>query len=188
MVGKEQRQVDALRQFIVNALVMHLVLAKYPGITQLLTDLRYQVGVDKSPSLGELPLVTLSACLPSFRPADQLILTATRFSGVPAFIELIDVEMLDTLPDPLKQYLKKIMRLAHCQDLWERLLFYLILALSQPIVHRLRLAVLSPLTPHRTREPCGSSPPPSLMPQAVTQKRLPRRCRGAGKRKRCKRQ
>ena len=106
--GKEQHRPEALRQFVVNALVMHLVLAKYPGITQLLTDLRYQVSVDKSPSLGELPLITLSACLPSFRPADQLILTATRFSGVPAFIELIDVEMLGTLHDPLKQHLEKI--------------------------------------------------------------------------------
>ncbi len=110
VLGKEPRQVDALRQFVVNALVMHLVLAKYPGITQLLTDLRYQVCVDKLPSLGELPLVTLNACLPSFRPADQLILMATRFSGVPAFIELIDVDMLDTLHDPLKQHLEKICR------------------------------------------------------------------------------
>ena len=110
VIGKEQRQADALRQFVVNALVMHLVLAKYPGIMQLLTDLRYQVGVDKSPSLGEIPLVTLDACLPSFRPADQLILTATQFSGVPAFIELIDVDMLVTLHDPLKQHLEKICR------------------------------------------------------------------------------
>jgi hypothetical protein len=108
VIGKEQRQADALRQFVVNALVMHLVLAKYPGIMQLLTDLRYQVSVDKSPSLGELPLITLSACLPSFRPADQLILTATQFSGVPAFIELIDVDMLGTLHDPLKQHLEKL--------------------------------------------------------------------------------
>jgi hypothetical protein len=108
VIGKEQRQTDALRQFVVNALVMHLVFAKYPGIVQLLTDLRYQVGVEKSPSLGELPLVTLSACLPSFRPADQLILTAIRFSGVSAFIELIDMDMLDTLHDPLKQHLEKI--------------------------------------------------------------------------------
>jgi len=86
VVGKEQRQSVALRQFVVNVLVMHLVLAKYPGIAQLLTDLRYQVHVDKLPGLGDLPLVTLSTCLPSFRPSDQLILTATRFSGVPAFI------------------------------------------------------------------------------------------------------
>ena len=110
VIGKEQRQADALRQFVVNALVMHLVLAKYPGIAQLLTDLRYQVGVDKSPILGELPLVTLRACLPSFRPADPLILTAIQFSGVPAFIELIDVDMLDTLYDPLKQHLEQICR------------------------------------------------------------------------------
>jgi len=110
VTGKAQRQAEALRQFVVNALVMHLVLAKYPGIVQLLTDLRYQVGVDKSPGLGELPLVTLGACFPSFRPADQLILMATQFSGVSAFIELIDVDMLDTLDDPLKQHLEKICR------------------------------------------------------------------------------
>jgi hypothetical protein len=107
VIGKEQRQTDALRQFVVNALVMHLVLAKYPGIVQLLTDLRYQVSIDKSSTLGELPLITLSACLPSFRPSDELLLTAIRFSGVPVFIELIDVAMLDTLHDPLKQHLEK---------------------------------------------------------------------------------
>lgn len=110
VIGKEQRQIDALRQFVVNALVMHQVLAKYPGIMQLLTDLRYQVNVDKSSGMGELPLITVSACLPSFRPSDELLLTAIRFSGVPAFIELIDVAMLDTLDDPLKQHLEKICR------------------------------------------------------------------------------
>jgi hypothetical protein len=51
----------------------------------------------------------VGSCLPSFRPADDLILTAIRFSGVPAFIELIDVEALNTLQDPLKLSLEKIL-------------------------------------------------------------------------------
>src|SRR5919109_2504822 len=94
MAGKEQRRSDSIRQFVVNALVMHAMLAKFPGIIQLLTDLRYEIRTEKSPGLGELPLVTIRSCLPSFRPPDSLILAATRLSGIPAFIELIDIDAM----------------------------------------------------------------------------------------------
>jgi hypothetical protein len=109
LASREQRRSDAVRQFVVNALVMHAMLARFPGVTQLLTDLRYDVQTEKSPALGDLPLVTVRSCLPSFRPPDDLMLTAIRFSGVPAFIELIDIEALSTLPDPLKLRMEKIL-------------------------------------------------------------------------------
>jgi hypothetical protein len=110
MAGKHERRSDDIRQFVVNALVMSLFLAKYPRIAQLLTDLRYPMQVDKCPGLGALPLVTLSACVPSFRPADNLILMATRFSGVSNFVELIDVEAVHTLEDPLKLRIEELLR------------------------------------------------------------------------------
>jgi len=89
---------------------MHAMLAKFPGMAQILTDLRYDIQTEKSPVLGDLPLVTtVRSCLPSFRPADNLILTAIRFSGVPAFIELIDIKALNTLQDPLKLRIEKIL-------------------------------------------------------------------------------
>jgi hypothetical protein len=110
VAGKRERRSDDIRQFVVNALVMNLFLAKYPGIAQLLSDLRFQVHVDKCPGLGALPFVTLSACLPSFRPADNLILMATRFSGVSNFVELIDVEAVQTLQDPLKPRIEELLR------------------------------------------------------------------------------
>jgi hypothetical protein len=109
LASREQRRSDAIRQFVVNGLVMHAMLAKFPGITQLLTDLRYDIQTEKSPALGDLPLVTIRSCLPSFRPADNLMLTSIRFSGVPAFIELIDIEALSRLPDPLKLRIEKIL-------------------------------------------------------------------------------
>jgi hypothetical protein len=109
LASREQRRSDAVRQFVINALVMHAMLAKFPGIAQLLTDLRYDIQTEKSPALGDLPLVTIRSCVPSFRPIDDLMLTASRFSGVPAFIELIDIEALNTLPDPLKLRIEKIL-------------------------------------------------------------------------------
>ncbi|HSB71534.1 MAG TPA: hypothetical protein VLT62_19575 [Candidatus Methylomirabilis sp.] len=110
MAGKHERRSDHLRQFVLNALVMQLFLSRYPGIGQLLTDLRYQVQVDKCPGLGALPFVTVSACLPSFRPADNLILMATRFSGVSNFVELIDVDAVHALEDPLKPRIQELLR------------------------------------------------------------------------------
>ena len=88
---------------------VHAMLARFPGIAQLLTDLRYDIQTEKSRALGALPLVTVRSCLPSFRPADNLMLTAVRFSGVPAFIELIDLEALSALPDPLKLRIEQIL-------------------------------------------------------------------------------
>ena len=74
----------------------------FPEIPELLRELRYDVAIEKRPELGELPLVTLRSALPAFRPSDELIAKATQFSGVPAFIELIDVEALARLHDPLR--------------------------------------------------------------------------------------
>jgi hypothetical protein len=109
LAGQQERRSDYVRQFVLSALVMRLLLEKFPGIGQVLTDLRYQVGTDACPGLGDLPLVTISACLSSFRPADDLILTATRFSGVPAFIELVDIATVPTLQDPLKLRLEQML-------------------------------------------------------------------------------
>ena len=47
-------------------------------------------------------MVTITSILTSFRPADDLILPATAFSGVPEFIELVDLESLKAPKDLLK--------------------------------------------------------------------------------------
>lgn len=109
VASKEQRRSDPIQQFVINALVMQLLLAKFPGLTRLLTDLRYQIRTENAPGLGVLPLVTLNCCLPSFRPDDSLILMATRFSGIPAFIELIDIDAMPMLADPLKLQIEGIL-------------------------------------------------------------------------------
>ena len=105
--GKIDRRQEAVRQFVVNALVMHFLLNAYPALLQVLQDLRYQVSVEPAPGLGTLPLVTIAATLPTFCPPDSLLLKATRFSGVPAFIELIDLDSIQTLQDPLRLRLEQ---------------------------------------------------------------------------------
>jgi hypothetical protein len=108
LAGKETPRLDYLRQFVVNALVLQLLLARLPGLAQLFADLRYTLKTETPAEWRGLPVVTITSCLPSFRPADDLILAATAFSGVPAFIELIDVDGLRSPPDPLREKLQGI--------------------------------------------------------------------------------
>lgn len=71
--GEEQARPELLRQFVVNALVLQAVLRFTPGFVQLFADLRYELKTETPPEFKGLPLVTITSCLESFRPADDLI-------------------------------------------------------------------------------------------------------------------
>jgi hypothetical protein len=106
--GKEKVRQDYLRQFAVNSLVLQLVLARIPGLVQLFHDLRFELKSESPPELKGLPIVTVTSVLTSFRPADDLISAATAFSGVPAFIELLDLQALQTPKDVLREKLEEL--------------------------------------------------------------------------------
>lgn len=103
------RRTASLRHFVVNALAMQLVLTRLPGATQLLEDLRYRLGSEVPADLGKLSMVTIDAGLTSLRPSDDLILSAIRFSGVPAFIELIEEEAIAQVSDPFRQKIASLL-------------------------------------------------------------------------------
>ena len=98
------------KQFLVSALALELLLETFPEISELFRELRYDVAIEKRAALGELPLVTLRSALPAFRPSDELIARATQFSGVPAFIELIDLDEVTRLADPLRERIEAAVR------------------------------------------------------------------------------
>ena len=110
IAGKEHVSREALRQFAVNALVMQLVLTRIPGLIELFHDLRFELRTEFFPETGKLPFVVVTSLLPSFRPADDLILAATEFSGVSAFIELIDPDAVGTLQDPLRAAIDALLK------------------------------------------------------------------------------
>jgi hypothetical protein len=108
MTDKAERRPHSVLTFVVHALAINLVLGRNQGVARVLNDLRYSVSTEYSAEFGKLPLTTLHAPLRSFLPADKLVLSSTRFSGVPAFIELIDMDSIDDLQDPLRLKLKEI--------------------------------------------------------------------------------
>jgi hypothetical protein len=106
---KSLRRDDAKR-FVLSALTFGAMLAKQDEVAQLLRDLRYQIVVEPFDGLGELPLVSIASCVPSIRPPDDLILQATKLAGLPAFIEVVDVDSVARLGDPIREKIEEILR------------------------------------------------------------------------------
>ena len=76
---------------------------KIPTIKTLLDGLRYKTEVRHSPQLGDLPLVTISAPFKTFRPSDELVATAAGLAGGAFFTEVLDIDSVRNISDPLRE-------------------------------------------------------------------------------------
>jgi hypothetical protein len=103
LAGQEVRDAEAVRAFVLRACLMHLHFTKFPAIAELLAGLRYRVEVRRSPEMGELPLVTVSAPFSTIRPPDHLVTVASGLAGGASFAEVLDLSTVQNLQDPLRQ-------------------------------------------------------------------------------------
>ncbi len=97
--GNAARDTDAVRDFVLHACLMHELFRKFPSLSDLLAGLRFKVEVRRSPHLGDLPLVTISAPFQTARPGDDLVVMAAGLAGGAKFTEVLD---LDSVPQALR--------------------------------------------------------------------------------------
>jgi hypothetical protein len=109
LAGQEARDPDSVRAFVLRTCILHLQFAKLPAIADLLAGLRYRVEVRRSPELGDLPLVTVSAPLSTIRPPDNLVTMASGLAGGAAFAEILDLNSVKTLRDPFRDEITAIL-------------------------------------------------------------------------------
>jgi hypothetical protein len=110
VAGNGQRDVDAVRAFVLRACLINELFTKIPALADLLAALRYRVEVRKSAQLRDLPLVTISAPFRTFRPADKLVMMASGLAGGASFAEVLEVESVQTLSDPLRDEALEIVK------------------------------------------------------------------------------
>ena len=120
IAGHEEQKPDDIREFVIRACLIHTVLGKDPGIVRLIRALRWEVSTEYSPELGGLPLTTLAAPVRSILPPDSLILESTEMSGMPLFEEVVDVDALPQIHDPLRDRIERIIESAQGSSRGER--------------------------------------------------------------------
>jgi hypothetical protein len=107
--GGHERDQNNIRAFVLRACVMSLMFNKLPSLKAVLEGLRYTVEIRKSAELGDVPLVAISAPFPSFRPSDEIVLLASGVSGRNAFEEIIDIDAVRQMIDPLQTQVRGLL-------------------------------------------------------------------------------
>jgi len=99
---------DELGQLVVSYLLMHVVLSNSPGLVSVFDALHFPITTTTVPEFGPLPITRVGVAVSTTRPSDEVILQSAELTGVDAFEEVVNVQDLSNLRDPLKQRLLDI--------------------------------------------------------------------------------
>lgn len=99
-----------LQQFVLNHLVLHVAVLKQKGIPEMLAALRFPVSFHRQGEFGGLPVTVVSSSVPTVRPPDATIIESTEVSGTDEFEEVVSVEEIQKMNDPLRERLIALVR------------------------------------------------------------------------------
>ena len=109
LLDSKGRDAGEVQRFVLSYLVLHLVLQD-PMLTQIFTALHFPIATTKMPQFGELPITRIGIPVATTRPSDAVVIESAELTGMDAFEEVVDVEDLKRLGDPLKERLLDIAR------------------------------------------------------------------------------
>jgi hypothetical protein len=101
---------DELQQGVIHQLVMQVTASRQAGLAPLLGALRFPVSFGRLNELGDLPVTFISSVISTLRPPDQVIIESTEISGMPLFEEIVNIEDIVQLRDPIKDRLIEIVK------------------------------------------------------------------------------
>jgi hypothetical protein len=101
---------EELQRFIVSHLLLHSVTTHQRGLAQVFDALRLPITTAKTPEFGDLPITRISVGISTFRPSDAVVLESAEVTGIDAFEEVVTVDDIGRLTDPLKERLTEIAR------------------------------------------------------------------------------
>jgi hypothetical protein len=110
MLANRNRLNEETHRFVLHCAALHTVVNSHPGLPRLLEALRFPVSSERFPQFGELPILCISAPVSTIRPSDELIVESTEISGRDAFEEVVNLDDLRNLQDPLKTHLVEVAR------------------------------------------------------------------------------
>ncbi len=116
LLAERNRNSQQVQEFLLHYLVLHVVIARQPGLKKLFEALHFPLSSGKLPELGELPIAFLSGPINTTRPPDNVIIESTELSGTDAFEEVINLEDVIKLRNPFKDQLEELVK-AHGQTL-----------------------------------------------------------------------
>jgi hypothetical protein len=108
LLANRNRSAEEVRDFILHFLAVHLVTSRQTGIAAMLEALHFPLSSGKLPEFGELPITYISSSISTFRPHDDVIIESTEISGKDLFEEIVNIEDIARMRDPLRERLVEL--------------------------------------------------------------------------------
>ncbi|HVG20390.1 MAG TPA: hypothetical protein VNI02_15170 [Blastocatellia bacterium] len=110
ILAVRRRDVNELRSFVLHYLVMHVVVSKQGGVGKILDALHFPLSSGRSPEFGDLPITYISSSIETLRPPDDVIVESTEVSGMDAFEEVVNINDIAKMREPLKERLIDVVK------------------------------------------------------------------------------
>ena len=110
LLATRTRSSDDLYQWLVHQIVLHAVVSKQPGVGDIMATLHFPISSVTEPASGTLPIVRVTSPLTTVRPPDDVIIQSVELSGMDAFEEVVNVDDIGRMTEPLKDRLGEIAR------------------------------------------------------------------------------
>ena len=110
LLQEPKRTSDELQQFVLHYLMMHTVVAKQTGVSHILKALHFPLLTERSPEFVDLPITYISSSISTIRLPDDVIIESTEISGMDAFEEVVNIDDVAKLRDPLKGQLTELLK------------------------------------------------------------------------------
>ena len=110
LLADQNRTAEDMSQFILHYTVLSVALSQQPSVRQVFEALRFPASAARSPEFGELPLIYVTSSVPTLRPPDEVLIESTELSGRNVFEEIVDVDGILAMRDPVKDRLLDLIK------------------------------------------------------------------------------
>jgi hypothetical protein len=110
LLTAKARSAEDLQEFVLHTLMLQVALARQAGVGKILEALHFPVSTGKRPEFGELPWAYVASSISTVLPPDEVIIESTEISGMDAFEEVVNVDDIVGLKDPLCEPLLELVK------------------------------------------------------------------------------
>jgi len=104
------RDTADIQRFVISYLVMHLLTTNEPALMQIFDALHFPIKTARLPQFGELPITQIGVPIATTRPSDEVVIESAELTGMDNFEEVVKVEDIARLAEPLKERLLELAR------------------------------------------------------------------------------
>ena len=110
LLDAKARSIEELQRFVLNYLVLHVAIKNEPALMQVFESLHFPLTTSKLPQFGDLPITRIGVPISTIRPSDALVIQSAELTGMDAFEEIVKVEEIGAMRNPLRDRLLEIAR------------------------------------------------------------------------------